>query len=661
MLRLVTTFLCLLPSAAAAADPPLIPLADFARAPDVQSVAIAPDGASLAMIANVDGRASVVLADPEGANRRTLYRDPARSIGAVAWSGDGRWLFFLQDSGGDEGYHLFRIDPGAPGTATDLTPFGGSRVELIDVPFRTGAIVPITLDRRDRRAPDAYAIDLATGTLREDVRNDFGATDFFADGSGRTIAATAIRSDGRLELLARSPGGEWQVRYVAPPAERFAVLSVDARGTALARTNRGAAAERLIRIDLTTGRVSPVAQGACGAFDVEDVQVRRDGAPWAVRCTTERPTLLPRDAVARRAIAAMRDAAGPNSGIQLESASADRRAMIFYADTADRPGRYFRWRDGEPVREIAQTYPWLAGRILAPSRPHWIRARDGLRLLAYVTRPAGADGPRPLVVAIHGGPWSRDTGGYERESQLLANRGYAVLQVNFRGSTGLGKAVFEAGVGEFGRRMSDDIDDAVDWAIRQGIAEPGRICLLGGSYGGYATLMGLVRSPERYRCGVDFAGPVDLTTLIEAFPPGWAPFLPRSWYRFVGNPADPAVRAALASRSPLPQADRIVAPLLIFQGANDPRVTQAQSDRLVCALRRRNIPVDYLLANNEGHSFGNEETALAVNRAIELFLAEHLGGRAEPAVPAHIQRPLDSLRQAGRATACESGAVDSRR
>ena len=251
-----------------------------------------------------------------------------------------------------------------------------------------------------------------------------------------------------------------------------------------------------------------------------------------------------------------------------------------------------------------------------------------------------------------GGPWTRDNGGYGSETQFLANRGYAVLQVNFRGSTGLGRQVFDGGVGEFGRKMSDDIDDAVAWAVARGIAQPDRICLLGGSYGGYATLMGLVRNPGRYRCGIDYAGPVDLATLVDSFPPGWGPFLPRSWYRFVGDPRQPGVRPQLAERSPLALVDRITAPVLIFQGANDPRVTQAQSDRIVCALRRRNVAVEYLLAANEGHSFANEETGLAVNRAVELFLARYLGGRAAGPASPRAEEALASLRAGGNATKC---------
>jgi len=231
-----------------------------------------------------------------------------------------------------------------------------------------------------------------------------------------------------------------------------------------------------------------------------------------------------------------------------------------------------------------------------------------------------------------------------------------VLQVNFRGSTGLGRRHFEAGVRQFGRAMSDDILDALGWSVGERMTDPSRVCLMGGSYGGFAVLVGLTRDSERFRCGVDFAGPVDLVTLVEAFPPSWKPFLPRSWYRFVGDPSDPADRADMKARSPLGQVAKIRAPLLLFQGANDPRVTQAQSDAIVCGLRRRGVAADYLLAGNEGHSFGNEETGLAVNRATEQFFAQHLGGRMQAKVSPRVQTTLDGLRAAGMAIKCDGQA-----
>jgi dipeptidyl aminopeptidase/acylaminoacyl peptidase len=248
-----------------------------------------------------------------------------------------------------------------------------------------------------------------------------------------------------------------------------------------------------------------------------------------------------------------------------------------------------------------------------------------------------------MIVAIHGGPWTRDSAEFSGETQVWTSRGYAVLQVNFRGSTGLGRRHFEAGVGQLGLAMVDDIVDAVLWAVREKGVASDRVCVVGGSYGGYATLVALTRYPEMFACGVDYAGPVDLVTLVSSFPPDWKPFLPRSWYRFAGNPDVPAQRRAMEQQSPIHAVDRARAPLFIFQGANDPRVTRSQSDSIARAFCNKGLPVTYLVAGNEGHSFANEETALAVTRGVEVFVGRVLGGGVQKSVSPSVQRVLDQL------------------
>ena len=241
---------------------------------------------------------------------------------------------------------------------------------------------------------------------------------------------------------------------------------------------------------------------------------------------------------------------------------------------------------------------------------------------------AEADTPQPTVLYVHGGPWSRDTWGYDPTAQFFANRGYAVLQVNYRGSTGFGKAFTHAAEREFAGRMHDDLIDAVEWAVAEGVADRDRIAIYGGSYGGYAALVGATFTPDVFAAAISFVGPSSLVTLVRSFPAYWRPFLESTWYRYVGDPDDPVARADMEARSPLNRVDQVRAPLLVIQGANDPRVTQRESDQIVAALRARGVPVEYLVKDDEGHGFARPENRLDAYRAMESFLAEHLGGDA---------------------------------
>jgi dipeptidyl aminopeptidase/acylaminoacyl peptidase len=271
-------------------------------------------------------------------------------------------------------------------------------------------------------------------------------------------------------------------------------------------------------------------------------------------------------------------------------------------------------------------------------------ARDGLKIHGYLTTPRGVEAKNlPMVLLVHGGPWARDNWGYQPEAQLLANRGYGVLQVNYRGSTGYGKSFYNAAVKEFSGKMHTDLLDGVNWAVQQGIANPKKVGIYGGSYGGYATLVGVTFSPDAFACGVDYVGPSSLVTLIESFPPYWRPFMEGSWFRFVGDPAKPDERADMLARSPLSRVDSIRVPLLVVQGANDPRVTKVEADQLVAALRDRGVKVKYIVAPNEGHGFANPDNRLALYRSMEQFFGDCLGGRVQPTVGESISKHLTGL------------------
>ncbi len=631
----------------ACAAPPLISVEDFSRGPAVAAVQVSPKGDQIATIQTVDGRGAIFLTDARGKNPKLRYRDPERSISGVAWSETGRWLYFFQDKGGDEGYHLFALDPTSTNPPRDLTPFKSATAELIRSSPKGDAIV-IALNRRNPAFPDAYRVDLQSGALTELARNPDRFIEFFAASDGSIAAASAIEQDGSLTLHRRDDSG-WKEIYRAPPTERMKVLAADqVPGRLIIRSNRDAEQEELRSLDLATGSTTALGAHPCGRFDAEDVIVQA-GHLVGGSCFEEAPDLWAANPKFEVAIASARKLVGPDAGLWWESASSDLSTAVLYTNQGNDPGRYLIWRPSSGITSLADARPWLDRKQLVPTLPKWIPARDGLPLLTYVTRPQGASKPGPTVIGIHGGPWSRDLGGFESETQLLANRGYTVVQVNFRGSTGLGKRVFEAGVGEFGQKMSDDIDDVALALIKEGVIDRSRICLLGGSYGGYATLMGMARGTVDYRCGVDYAGPADLATLVGAFPPSWKPYLPRSWYRFVGNPEVPGQKREMDERSPVNLASRMSSPLLIFQGLNDPRVRKEQSDAIVCSMRSRGVEVDYLLATNEGHSFANEETRLAVNLSMETFLAKQLGGRVQEKVPLATRAARDALLAAGKA------------
>jgi dipeptidyl aminopeptidase/acylaminoacyl peptidase len=308
---------------------------------------------------------------------------------------------------------------------------------------------------------------------------------------------------------------------------------------------------------------------------------------------------------------------------------------VIVVDDPLRPlASYLYERDRAAVTKLFDQRPELAHAPLQGMRTLEIRARDGLNLVSYLTLPAGSaerwpEKPVPLVLNIHGGPWARDSYGFNPEHQWLANRGYAVLAVNYRGSMGFGKSFVNAGDGEWAGRMHEDLVDAVEWAVREKIADPDKVAIYGASYGGYATLVGLTLTPERFACGVDIVGPSNLITLLESIPPYWKSFFEDMAHR-VGDPRTPIGRSHLTQRSPLTHVERIRRPLLIAQGANDPRVKQAEADQIVAAMQAKHLPVTYVLYPDEGHGFARPQNRLSFYAITEAFLAQYLGGRFEP-------------------------------
>lgn len=647
----VATALCaaLLPAhGAAQRAAPLIPLEALFSAPVAVDDAISPDGRAVAWLAPWRGRLNVFVGDATGGHPRRITADSVRSIIQFWWSADGTRIVYLQDRGGNEQFHLFARSVAGTAPARDLTPFKDVEVELLSLPVNAPEIAVITLNRRDPRVADAFRLNLSTGALDPAAENPGDVIGYVADARGQVRVAYSIDSTGRYALHARdSERNPWRLvrRYAVEDRIVPQRFHSDDRQLYMI-SNAGTDLSRLVLVDLASGSELVVHEDPIAEADIEaPLFDRGGGGPLSVAYQGDTMRTYPLTPALRAAVALVRQQGGAGT-IAPSKVSRDGATWILTQSDPDRSART--WLAHAPsgtVRLLHRLRPALDNYRLAAMRPIRFSARDGLPLRGYVSEPPGRGGKRvPLVVLVHGGPWSRDTWEYQSDVQMFANRGYAVLQVNYRGSTGFGKRFARAARHEFAGRMQTDLLDGIQWAVNAGIADSTRIAIVGGSYGGYAALVGLTFTPRVFRCAVDYAGPSNLVTLMEAFPPSWQPFLPRNWYPFVGDPRDSASRADLLARSPLFRADSAVAPLLIFQGANDPRVTSAQSDRIAVALHRRGVPVTYLLAGAEGHSFGEAETAMAVNRATERFLARCLGGREQPQVPNAVTRALAAMR-----------------
>lgn len=641
MIKRLAALVCV--SAAPAASQELIPIEELFGNPQASWAQVSPDGRSLAYMKAVSGRMNVFVRRVDGGPGRRVTADTVRAIPWYRWSADGARILYLQDNGGDEGYHLFAVslaDSAAP--ARDLTPFPGVEVELVAAPYATPGTVVVTMNRRDPRLADAWRVDLATGALEMAAENPGTFLGYATDAQGRVRAAQALDSLGRYSLWMRpDEAAAWRQVARYPVEDRIVPLRVAPDGRLYMTSNHGSDLIRLVLVDPATGAETVVHEDPLGEADLEAAHFdERTGELLATVYVGDTMRIYPHAPEVERMVSAM--ARARPGTLEQAGWSIDRAVWVAHVNSPSDPGAAYLLRQGREPELLFETRPWLRRDALSPTRAIRYTTSDGLTIRGYLTVPRG-QGPWPMVLMVHGGPWARDYWQWTAQAQHLANRGYAVLQPNYRGSTGFGKRFARGARKEFAGRMHTDLLEGVRWAVEQGIADPGRVAILGASYGGYAALVGLTFTPDVFACAVDYAGPGDLVTLVESFPPSWGPFLPRAWYPFVGDPRDPADREDMRRRSPLFRVDSARAPLLIFQGANDPRVTRAQSDHVAAALHRRGIPVTYLVAGDEGHGWGNHETALAVTRATELFLARCLGGAVQPSVSPEVDAALASM------------------
>ncbi|MEA2721700.1 MAG: hypothetical protein QOJ39_3564, partial [Candidatus Eremiobacteraeota bacterium] len=528
--------------------------------------------------------------------------------------------------GGDENFHLFAADPDGGGEPVDLTPYENTRADVQAIDYTRPHEILVTMNRRDPRVFDVHRLDPSTGSETLDTRNP-GTVASFAEDADMAVRGGMIQhDDASTEIVVRdSASAPWRtlVRFPADDGTpELAGFTPDGGGL-LAITSADANAARLVRYDVASGARSDVAGDP--QYDVTAVRFSpKTKAPIAAAVVRERATWEVLDPAYEPDFAALAAQVPGDIGIL----SIDREDRTWLVASIVDAGSVSYWAYDRTTRIAAKMFaarPALDRFTLAPMTPVTYAARDGLTIHAYLTMPPGEPARAlPAVLLVHGGPWARDFWGYNPYVQWLANRGYAVLQPNFRGSVGYGKAHVNAGDRQWAGTMRTDLLDAKDWLVGEGVADAARVAIMGASYGGYATLAALAFSPDAFACGVDIVGPSNLNTLLASIPPYWET-LRATFTQRMGDSEE-----FLASQSPLFRAGAIRAPLLIGQGANDPRVKIAESDQIVAAMRANGQPVTYVVFEDEGHGFVRPENSKRFNAAIEAFLRDHLGGRAEP-------------------------------
>jgi dipeptidyl aminopeptidase/acylaminoacyl peptidase len=599
--------------------------------PEKARARLSPDGEHIAYVAPVDGVLNVWVGTLGEDDAQPVTHDDNRGIFQYFWAFDGVHLMYLQDRDGDENWLLYAVNL-ETGDTRVLTPYEGVQVRVVDVSKHHPNTILIAMNRQDPRFHDVYRLDLASGDMEICARNPGNILGWVTDFDMQVRGALAMNPEGGFDLLVRdSEEATWQHVLTWDSVDNMTSgpVGFTKDGTAMyLMDSRNANAGRLVRYDLGSGELEVIASDP--TYDVSDVMVHPDTyeilAVAFTRAREEWEIIDQSIAPDFEAVAALDD--GEFSVVSYTN-DFDTWLVAFVKD--DGPITYYIYDRGAKAGEFLFVHrPDLADYTLAGMEPVSYTARDGMTVNGYITFPPNANRRNlPMVLNVHGGPWHRDTWGYNPEAQWLANRGYVCLQVNFRGSTGYGKEFVNAGNMEWGGDMQNDLTDAVQWAVDQGYADPERIAIYGHSYGGYAALAGATFTPDLYTCAIAGMGPSNLITFIETVPPYWTTMLDMLYER-VGHPVDDA--DFLKSRSPLFFVDNIEIPMLVAQGANDPRVKQAESEQIVAAMQEKGIEVEYILFDDEGHGFAKPENRLRFYGLAEQFLAEHLGGRYEPVV-----------------------------
>ncbi len=606
--------------------------------PERASFQASPDGKFISWLAPKNGVLNVYVAPIDNIDdAKAVTNDDYRGIRQYFWAENATHLVYMQDKGGDENFHAFSVNI-ETNERIELTPFEGARAQIQQTSKLFPNNILVSVNNRDPQLFDIYNIDVTTGE-RELVIENKGYVGFNTDDQYSVRFAARYEGDGSLsyfEVEGTEVRADVYLNIPSSDALTTQIVGFNTAGDKLyiidSRTGNTAA---LFARDMNTGQTDMLFEhpkadvsGAMGNPETGEIE-----AVAANYLRTEWQILD--DAVADD-LKYLRTVQDGEINVASRVKNDTLWTVVYVRD--DGPVEYYLYdRTAKKAEFVFSNRPELESKPLAKMHPTVIKSRDGLSLVSYLTLPVWADTDGdarpeealPTVLLVHGGPWARDQWGYNSMHQWLSNRGYAVLSVNYRGSTGFGKDFINAGNFEWAGKMHDDLIDAVNWAEAEGIADPDRVAIMGGSYGGYATLVGLTFTPDTFACGVDIVGPSSLVTLLNTIPPYWKPAM-ELFNQRVGNLNTEEGRALLESRSPLNFIEKIKKPLMIAQGANDPRVKQSEADQIVEAMTAKNIPVTYILFPDEGHGFARPENSMAFNAAAEAFLAEHIGGRYEP-------------------------------
>ncbi len=605
--------------------------------PDRITTRISPDGSKLSFLAPEKGVLNVFVGPADSPElARPVTNDTSRGIRSYTWGYTNEHIIYLQDRNGDENWRVYSVNLSS-GKTLDLTPFEGVRAEILALSPKHPEEAVIGLNKRDPEYHDLFRLNIETGNLTELLDNrDFSS--FEVDDEFNVRLASRMNPEGGSDIfrLAGDKSPEAFLKVEMEDALSTGFFGFDkTRDLIYLVDSRGRNTAALYALNLSTGEKTLLAEDSRSDFsglmthptekNVQAVAFYYDRIHWKAL-----------DPAIARDIDYLHNV--EQGDMMVVSRSLDDKQWIVAFSADNSPSRYYRYdRDIGKAIFLFTDRKKLEGQSLARMVPAIIKSRDDLDLVSYYTLPRGLDEngdgfpdhPLPMVLYVHGGPWGRDYWGLDPIHQWLANRGYAVLSVNFRGSTGFGKDFINAGNLEWGKKMHDDLIDAVNWSVEKGIGEPEKIAIMGGSYGGYAALAGITFTPKTFACAVDIVGPSNLITLLETIPPYWKPVVEQFTKR-VGDFRTEDGRKLLQERSPLNYVDKIERPLLIGQGANDPRVKQNESDQIVKAMQAKNLPVTYVLYADEGHGFARPENRLSFYAITEAFLAEHLGGSYEP-------------------------------